>query len=82
METPVTERPLPHRALEGVVSKRVDAPYHSGPSRPWVKSKNLASEAVRLEDARRSGANTSLALTSAGIRLTSSGRHPSSRRLT
>jgi ATP-dependent DNA ligase len=35
--------------LEGIVSKRVDAPYRSGPSRPWLKSKNPASEAVRRE---------------------------------
>jgi len=35
--------------LEGIVSKRVDAPYCSGPSRTWLKSKNPASEAVRRE---------------------------------
>ena len=35
--------------LEGIVSKRVDAPYRSGPSRAWLKSKNAASEAVRRE---------------------------------
>ena len=35
--------------LEGIVSKRVDAPYRSGPSRMWLKSKNPASEAVRRE---------------------------------
>ena len=35
--------------LEGIVSKRVDAPYRSGPSRTWLKSKNPASEAVRRE---------------------------------
>jgi bifunctional non-homologous end joining protein LigD len=35
--------------LEGIVSKRVDAPYRSGPSKTWVKSKNPASEAVRRE---------------------------------
>jgi bifunctional non-homologous end joining protein LigD len=35
--------------LEGIVSKRVDAPYRSGPSKVWVKSKNPASEAVRRE---------------------------------
>jgi ATP-dependent DNA ligase len=33
--------------LEGIVSKRVDAPYRSGPSKSWVKSKNPANEAVR-----------------------------------
>jgi ATP-dependent DNA ligase len=35
--------------LEGIVSKRVDAPYRSGPSKAWVKVKNPASEAVRRE---------------------------------
>ena len=35
--------------LEGIVSKRVDASYRSGPSRVWLKSKNPASEAVRRE---------------------------------
>ena len=35
--------------LEGIVSKRTDAPYSSGPSRAWLKTKNPASEAVRRE---------------------------------
>ena len=35
--------------LEGIVSKRIDAPYWSGPSRAWLKSKNPASEAARRE---------------------------------
>ena len=35
--------------LEGIVSKRTDAPYRSGPSKVWIKSKNPASEAVRRE---------------------------------
>ena len=35
--------------LEGIVSKRVDAPYCSGPSKTWLKSKNPASDAVRRE---------------------------------
>jgi len=26
--------------LEGIVSKKLDAPYRSGPSRTWVKGKN------------------------------------------
>jgi ATP-dependent DNA ligase len=26
--------------LEGIVSKRVDAPYRTGPSKAWVKVKN------------------------------------------
>src|SRR6185312_9440799 len=33
--------------LEGIVSKRTDAP--TGPSRTWPKSKNRASEAARRE---------------------------------
>ena len=33
--------------LEGIVSKRTDAPYRSGPSKVWVKSKNPASDAVQ-----------------------------------
>ena len=32
--------------LEGIVSKRIDAPYRSGPSTTWLKSKNPLSEAV------------------------------------
>jgi bifunctional non-homologous end joining protein LigD len=36
--------------LEGIVSKRTDAPYRSGPSKTWVKTKNPASETVRRED--------------------------------
>jgi bifunctional non-homologous end joining protein LigD len=35
--------------LEGIVSKRVDAPYRSGPSKVWLKSKNPESAAVRRE---------------------------------
>ena len=35
--------------LEGIVSKRIDAPYRGGPSKTWLKSKNTASEAVRRE---------------------------------
>jgi bifunctional non-homologous end joining protein LigD len=27
-------------ALEGIVSKRIDAPYRSGPSKSWIKVKN------------------------------------------
>jgi bifunctional non-homologous end joining protein LigD len=26
--------------LEGIVSKRLNAPYRSGPSRTWIKVKN------------------------------------------
>ena len=35
--------------LEGIVSKRTDAPYRSGLSTVWLKAKNPASEAVRRE---------------------------------
>ncbi|UFX49303.1 hypothetical protein HAP47_0033085 [Bradyrhizobium sp. 41S5] len=35
--------------LEGIVSKRIDAPYRSGLSKSWLKSKNPDSEAVRRE---------------------------------
>jgi ATP-dependent DNA ligase len=35
--------------LEGIVSKRTDAPYRSGPSKAWPKIKNPASDAVRRE---------------------------------
>ncbi|WP_231169050.1 ATP-dependent DNA ligase [Bradyrhizobium sp. 41S5] len=35
--------------LEGIVSKRIDAPYRSGASKTWLKSKNPASAAVRRE---------------------------------
>ena len=35
--------------FEGIVSKRLDSPYLSGPSKTWLKSKNPASEAVRRE---------------------------------
>jgi ATP-dependent DNA ligase len=35
--------------LEGIVSKRVDTPYRSGPSKTWVKTKNPESAAVRRE---------------------------------
>jgi bifunctional non-homologous end joining protein LigD len=35
--------------LEGIVSKRLDSPYRSGPSKVWLKSKNPQCEAVRRE---------------------------------
>ena len=35
--------------LDVIVSKRMDAPYRSGPSRVWLKSKNPESAAVRRE---------------------------------
>jgi bifunctional non-homologous end joining protein LigD len=34
---------------EGIVSKRVDGTYQSGPSRIWVKVRNPASIAVQRE---------------------------------
>jgi ATP-dependent DNA ligase len=33
--------------LEGIVSKRLTAPYRSGPSRDWIKVKNPESPAMR-----------------------------------
>jgi ATP-dependent DNA ligase len=30
--------------LEGIVSKRAGSPYHSGPSRAWMKTKNTKFE--------------------------------------
>jgi ATP-dependent DNA ligase len=35
--------------LEGIVSKRADAPYRSGRSGTWLKSKNPESAAVRRD---------------------------------
>ena len=35
--------------FEGIVSKRADSHYRSGPSRAWLKSKNPESEAARRE---------------------------------
>jgi bifunctional non-homologous end joining protein LigD len=35
--------------LEGIVSKRLDAPYRGGPVKTWLKSKNPLSEAARRE---------------------------------
>jgi ATP-dependent DNA ligase len=32
--------------LEGIVSKKVDAPYRSGPSKTWIKVKNPKSPAA------------------------------------
>jgi bifunctional non-homologous end joining protein LigD len=37
--------------LEGIVSKRLDAPYRSGPSKNWIKVKNPdAPAATRTAD--------------------------------
>jgi hypothetical protein len=46
---PPCRRDVCRMGLEGIVSKRTDAPYRSGPSKTWLKSKNPASEAVRRE---------------------------------
>jgi bifunctional non-homologous end joining protein LigD len=35
--------------LKGIVLKRTDAPYRSGPSKTWLKAKNPASDTVRRE---------------------------------
>jgi len=38
-------------SLEGIVSKRLDAPYRSGPSKNWIKIKNpKAPAATRAMD--------------------------------
>jgi ATP-dependent DNA ligase len=37
--------------LEGIVSKRINAPYRSGPSKSWIKVKNpKAPAATRIID--------------------------------
>jgi bifunctional non-homologous end joining protein LigD len=36
-----------HLGLEGIVSKKLNAPYRSGPSRAWIKVKNLKAPAAR-----------------------------------
>jgi bifunctional non-homologous end joining protein LigD len=37
--------------LEGIISKRLDAPYRSGPSKSWIKTKNpKAAAAMRIID--------------------------------
>jgi bifunctional non-homologous end joining protein LigD len=37
--------------LEGIVSKKIDAPYRSGPSKSWIKVKNpKAPAATRVID--------------------------------
>ncbi|MDE5465221.1 DNA ligase [Bradyrhizobium sp. CSS354] len=46
---PTVYRHVCQLGLEGIVSKRADAPYRSGPSKTWVKSKNPESDAVRRE---------------------------------
>ena len=39
--------------LEGMVSKKIDAPYRSGQSRSWIKVKNLkAPAATRAADGK------------------------------
>ena len=46
---PTVFRHVCRMGLEGIVSKRLNAPYRSAPSRTWLKTKNPASEAVRRE---------------------------------
>jgi bifunctional non-homologous end joining protein LigD len=46
---PTVFRHVCNMGLEGIVSKRTDAPYRSGRSRAWLKTKNPASAAVRRE---------------------------------
>jgi bifunctional non-homologous end joining protein LigD len=46
--------------LEGIVSKRKNSPYRSGPSRNWLKSKNPESAAVRRETEEDWGQNASV----------------------
>jgi ATP-dependent DNA ligase len=46
---PTVFAPVCLMGLEGIVSKRTDAPYRSGSSKMWLKSKNPGSEAVRRE---------------------------------
>jgi ATP-dependent DNA ligase len=38
--------------LEGIVSKRIDAPYRSGRSRTWIKTKNPDCPAIKRAEAR------------------------------
>ena len=49
--------------LEGIVSKRLDAPYRSGPARSWLKTNPKAPAATRAADGTFS---TLLALGKAG----------------
>jgi len=46
---PTVFRHVCNMGLEGIVSKRTDAPYRSGRSRTRLKSNNPASVAVRRE---------------------------------
>jgi ATP-dependent DNA ligase len=36
-------------SLEGIVSKRLGSPYHSGRTQYWIKSKNPAAPSVKRE---------------------------------
>ena len=42
-------RPRASWAFEGIVSKRVDAPYRSGPARSWFKIRNPKAPAQQRE---------------------------------
>ena len=48
-DSPVVFDHVCRMGLEGIVSKRTDAPYRSGLSKTWLKMKNPASDAVRRE---------------------------------
>jgi ATP-dependent DNA ligase len=55
--------------LEGIVSKRLSAPYRSGPSRDWIKVKNPDSQAmmrVREERCERQTGQRNLMTIDAG----------------
>jgi bifunctional non-homologous end joining protein LigD len=68
---PTVFRRVCKMGLEGIVSKRVDAPYRSGPSRAWVKAKNPAN------DAARGSAKEEWRLTLPGLHFAPSGGSPS-----
>jgi ATP-dependent DNA ligase len=40
--------------LEGIVSKKINAPYRSGPSKTWIKVKNPKAPAATLFSMGRS----------------------------
>jgi bifunctional non-homologous end joining protein LigD len=44
--------------LEGIVSKRLSAPYRSGRSRDWIKVKNPDSPAMITYRGRDAGSDT------------------------
>ena len=42
-----------HMKLEGIVSKRVDAPYRGGPSKIWLKSRTRRARPCAVSERRR-----------------------------